>query len=490
MSALMASLLLLPGTLGPGAGPPLASPEATRREFERLAHEFHGLYFSGEDVGPPDPSFQLSFDYEPHFRRWERVVSARHRTVSLIALTRHRSARVRTLALAALWARDGPGSLPHLDSLSGDPARTFPEPQAPQGLGGITEKYEPRTVGEVARRLMGPHLAAVGCGRFPGDFDVYWLPRLGRDFCASWFDVDFLRSTRRLDADDPDHAARVRAIRRRLDALPADDRAWTLLALTEFPNAPFPLVRERDRVEAARHLGPDRLLRLLHREPVSDDPDLRFEPGNPCPDRARLWVLRHAAQVLRPGDAEALLACEREEQPPVPGLLTPWWRIAVAELRPADAGRLLRPELDRGGTETAAALWRLAGPTEAGALADWSYRGQAAKRPNESYLADWLREAAAERPANDARALVAALVRDPRFDGIRWRLLDELLRLSDDWFDPPVVSPAERERVWNSAGNSIQYNQDSVRGDAAAGVERELAVWRAALRGRLAVTPE
>jgi hypothetical protein len=187
-------------------------------------------------------------------------------------------------------------------------------------------------------RAAGYYYGVQGKGKDAG-FDAYWALRKDRAFGASWFAVQLSRAEQGTSPTPPGRLARIRFVRRRIDGLPPPDRAWTLLWLSG-ENGGAALVTEEELLNACQELGPDRLLQMLRQQPPSDDPDLRARTNNNGPYKRMTWfVLRHARALLRPGDAEALLACERWERDyqnhrVIDPNITPYWATAAADLQP------------------------------------------------------------------------------------------------------------------------------------------------------------
>jgi hypothetical protein len=138
-------------------------------------------------------------------------------------------------------------------------------------------------------------------------FKEYWPARRTRPFCASWFAVQLDRAHRGSYPTPRDCLDKVRAVRRKIDALPADDRAWTLLWLYGDCQE---LVDEKELVQICRELGPQKLLLMLRGAPPSQDPDIQPDAANPgsgwrgyrC-TRMSEFVLLHARDLLSAEDA-------------------------------------------------------------------------------------------------------------------------------------------------------------------------------------------
>src|ERR1019366_3346848 len=84
----------------------------------------------------------------------------------------------------------------------------------------------------------------------------------------------WLKSTR-------NRVPRLQALRKDIDRLPADDRAWTLLWLPgQRGSEDGHLIKDKELVAICQKLGQDKLLKMLAREKISDDPDLQPATGN------------------------------------------------------------------------------------------------------------------------------------------------------------------------------------------------------------------
>jgi hypothetical protein len=257
--------------------------------------------------------------------------------------------------------------------------------------------------------------------------------------------------------------------------------------------------REAEVVAACKELGSDHLVAMLRRKIPSNDPDLQSRKEDQFGYRRMMeLVLRHAPQLLRASDADALLDCEARELDHqkhnfANPLNTAHWVVAAADLRPAIARDLLRPAFDRypGASmdceraRLAVGLWRIVGPTEIKFLVDWFYGDRHAATLVIDRRIEFLVGIAAQRP-KDVKQLLAAIAADVRFESLDWHplwtLADQVNRLSAN----PVVDPEELRSAWHPLG--MDYF-DGHQAEATAKYPKEtadllerLGKWRTALR--------
>jgi hypothetical protein len=467
------ALITLCATLAVKAAP--APQPNARNDLERLAGQLK--FFSTGDF--LYDRFNLSRFPDKEAREYRKVIgeltSTPWKAEDLVKLLKHDDPRVRTLALAALFARDDPRLLPQLVPLVDDRAETFSTPQLVASPAFAKKQLPPlqkQTVSQVANQLLtaylGPanYLYGVKGTTGQGGFDAYWAARKDRQFCASWFAVQLARASQGTSPTPKDRFEKIRAVRQRIDKLPRADRAWTLLWLNGETGSDV-LVNEAELVAACKELGPQRLLRMLQRKIPSDDPDVQPRRSNNWPyKRMTLFVLEHAATLLRPGDAETLLACEVWERDYVKhGIsdptLTAWWAIAAAELtNDKDKTQALllkafaRFQTKHQGNERAQlaiALWRLVGPDAIRFLVAWFYD----ERPSYSQFphqrAMFLTGIAKYRKSEN-RKLLAALVRHKGYATLDWQSLRTLVTLVNAWSDRPVVDARLVEAAWHPFG--------------------------------------
>jgi WD40 repeat protein len=166
--------------------------------------------------------------------------------------------------------------------------------------------------------------------------------------------------------------------------------------------------------------------------------------------------LRHADQLLRPEDADAMLACEYMEHDSVG--VNPAWAIGAASVQPARANEILHNALahETRSYETAAgtlagALWRIRGPAELDFLVNWFYTTlPTASEPMHQPVAFLWEVEASARP--DTKQLIAALVKDSRFDHTDWETLKELLKIVNSGRSTPLVK--ERD-IYDAQPNGL-----------------------------------
>jgi hypothetical protein len=380
----------------------------------------------------------------------------------LEALLKHADPKVRTLALAALFQKDDPQALPAIVALADDPAPTFPSP-APldqQVRPGPLPPPEPQTVGAIATDLLKAYLEASGyyygikgtAGQ-PG-FADYWEKRKDRQFCAGWFAVQARRIAHnyRYPVDGAESA--TLRFRRRLDALPPDDRAWNLLEL----GPAFNLVADDEElVQILRETGPEKLLLYLQRHTPTDDPDL-IAARDDRRSEATLFLLKHASALFRPQDADALLAQGAWEIGEGRGGYQPaWWWIAAAQLQPAQADAILRQGYDALQKAKIApdafpplmlALWRTMGEKETALVTNWFYLPNTERYP---WIYDQSRqeflEAVARTPKALNKNLLAHILQDARASTLEPQELAVLATAINGWLAVPIATPEEITRL-------------------------------------------
>ena len=371
---------------------------------------------------------------------------------ALVALLTNNDPKVRTLALGALFQRVDGRDLPLIASLINDPAQTIPDLHDSMSSAGgprpMSEVESPQTVGSVAQTMlafwgvlhdgrpveMGFRRPATGITTT--DFAEYWRKYAGRKYAASWFMVKMKRATRQTTPIQPEYQPDIQRVLAEIKALPMPDRAWIQLYVLapegwiEFEKEDL-VAQDRELIAMTKKLTPGALLCFLQRREVSNDPDLLMDKDNQEFVRMSNFILRHADELLRPGDADSLLACEYVEHNS--GGVNPAWAIGAALVQPARASEILHHALAREtrNYETAAgalagALWRIRGPAEMDYFVNWFYTVlPTASEPMHQPVAFLWEVEAAARP--DTKQLIAALVKDPRFNNTDWATLKELL---------------------------------------------------------------
>ena len=133
------------------------------------------------------------------------------------------------------------------------------------------------------------------------------------------------------------------------------------------------------------------------------------------------------------------------------GGVNPAWAIGASLVQPARAGKILHDALahetrsyETAAGELAGALWRIRGPAELDFLVNWFYTGlPTANGPMNQPVAFLWEVAAAARP--DTKQLIAALVKDPRFNHTDWESLKEVLKIVNAGRSTPLVPEIFRD---------------------------------------------
>jgi hypothetical protein len=396
----------------------------TKLRFERMA-EAYG-HFSLEGVIDQRP---INAEQE-HLLQDLRVASSN--LSSLKPLLGDPNPKIRTLALGAIFQREDGRDLPLIAVLLGDSAPTFPDfhesaNQAP-GPRPLSEMENTQTVNDVVEAMLaywGVEHGGMPAGRsfgspevFASDFRDYWKQHQGRSESADWFAVRLKRATRDIHPVQPQYRADIERVLAEMKALPQPTRSLTEL---------YVLVPERDcesnvqdciapetfLISEARRLTSAELMRFLKREQVSNDPVLLS--GNRANVLARDFILRHANLLLRAEEAPELLACEGAIKDRDSSMDTAW-AIGAALLQPSKADTVLRAKIaQRTGydedAEWAGVLWQIHGKEETPFLVRWFYNPHGSVEAERTFL---IHVQSSHRV--DTPQLLAALVRDPRFD--------------------------------------------------------------------------
>jgi WD40 repeat protein len=385
----------------------------------------------------------------------------------LAELLGHPDPKIRTLALGAIFLREDGRDLPLIARLIGDNTSTFPDLhdsfRSEGGPHPMPEVESPQTVGEVARAMLkfwgvpATGKQMDGKGRIEkfivtsNDFTRYWKKYSGRDHSASSFAVKMNHATGQTTPLQPGRKEEIQQVLAEMNTLPMPDRAWVQLYVLapqshfEFDPVDF-VVTDGEIINLIKPLGPEPLLHFLQCQRISEDPDLHFDKNDARFVGMSDFLLNHADKLLRPEDADALLA----DQYVLRGSreVDPSWAIGASLVRPDRASQILRHAMRR---ETksydddagilAGALWRIRGPAELNFLVDWFYETLPTSAPNmpgNKPVAFLWEVEAAKRP--DTKQLIAALVKDPRFDSTDWDTLAELLKLVNSTRSTSLVS--------------------------------------------------
>ncbi len=455
----------------------LAGPPDTRSVAEKMANRLQ--FFATREFLYDRQEFR-EFPLEvvkEHVAALTPLWDVRHTVDSWVALLEHPDARVRTLALAALFAREDPKLLPHLASRLEDKAQTFPHPSEPLSAHFLPPKFDAKalktqSVGEAAASMIAFYMEHAD-GHAPhlkptlADFKVYWDARKDRSHCASWYGVKLSRASQGSWPLGKSRIERVRAVRAEIDKLPDVERAWVLLSLLERQGREH-LISDQELEAAAKHLGRDRLLGLLRRQANTDDPDwtISQRTGTWGYILAVQFVLTHADKLLRPEDGLTLLHYEAAEIASIRKgnsnpIQTASWAIGAAQLQPDKASAILRDAFDRfqekhqtrDRAQLALALWRVRGPEEAQFLLDWFYKEEPGLGEIGFGRPGFLASLPGVR-APDDRKLLAAIVGDDRFETMDWQSLRQLIEVLNGWTQQPVVRREELERASHPFGMS------------------------------------
>lgn len=503
------ALLLFVVTLA--ASSTMSDIQPTRTEFERLAGQLPYLSLDSVLYDRPTPYFQVAdrSKSEAHFRILTTVTDGTHSKEALLDLLSHSDPKVRTLAAVALFDQEDPSTLSALVELAEDDAPTFDgvldgHAKLSRPWLGLSATGPPplkQTVGDIAKKMVGFYMERSGfhygvVHKTQPGFAAYWDARKNRPHCAGWFAVQLARASQGISPTQKNCINRIRAVRRRIDQLPADQRAWVLLWLYK-ENGSDVLATEEELIEAGKKLGAKKLLLMLQNKIPSDDPDLQPRARNNWPyQRMSLFILRHADQLLRSRDSDSLLACERwqrnyQQHGIGDPTITPWWAIAAARLKPENASAILH-----------AAMRRFQGQSDSDersalCVAMWQLTG----RSNMDFLVDWFYEDAPERGAfphsrgafieamgKDAngREILSRLLQDPRLAALDWQSLERLVRVINAWIETPLVTEEEIRNVRHPFGQG-HYHWSQLEAELAypketAELRKHLARWRERLR--------
>jgi len=401
----------------------------------------------------------------------------------LLKLLSHSDARVRTLALAALIDQEDSRFLPQMHALVTDRAATFPGLQ-PTANAAVVELEQ--SVGRIASLFTSSYSPDT------------WKEDQQRGYSAAWFRFKLARASQSTSPIRPDRISRIREVRRQIDLVPQPDRAWILLSLHDEAHADAdPLVSESELVAQLNSLGHEARLHLLRKETISSDRSLWSEPSNNyIYHRMCLFVLRHARELLLTEDADFLLAREQWERRHrefgiVDPLISAWWAMAGAELRPANAESILTAAWLRFGDKyedgeragLMLALWRLVGERRLPLLADWFYSDDAFSgfaKGREGFLG-----ALTQTPLPKNVALLRTLIADPRLDRLGWRELESLIRLANANSPQPLVTESglqDVQFVWMDFRYADLSRAEKEAPDQTRKLLSQLGEWRRILR--------
>ena len=426
-------------------------------EFEALSREspyfeISDVLYRGSGVSGRDVS---NLDFAKYSAFISRFLSIHPSKDQLIPLLKHADPKVRTLAIAALGSMDDPTMLPAIADLLADDTITFWRvPMAQQSAESQSARTD-ATVGENAQAVLFLYMGQAGYTgyqffgsrtkeqRSREEFDKYWNLHKDRKYCASWFAEQMSRTgSADVNSWEIPHV-RAGLVKR----VPEPDRTWIALWLRRptYWKAPY---SDSELVAMCRKLGPDALMNVLkqHRFP-SDDPDLQHIDPNLENSYGAQFILEHATSLLRPQDADVLVALNKEDD--AAGLIpSPLWFVAAAQLQPANAVKILRdayaqfPSEDGYSRVTlSVALWRTGGESQTPFLSDQFYSVALLR---DGWAEDFIDGIAAiQKPS--ASLLIASILRDKRLDDLKMdpRAFSSLVAAVNGWLKAPVVSDAE-----------------------------------------------
>lgn len=376
--------------------------------------------------------FAMGFHASPDsVSSWKALQDPSLDTGNLILLLKSEDPRIRALAIFALDHKNDPRVLPQIAALQADqaPAYSCPLPWAGPLLPDKPKTWPQQSspVGALASEVVSRYLSESGYS----NFSDYWKDHKDRNYSVSWF---ALRLRRIWSFDNLNHPS-LDDLRREISQLPAPDRQWTVLWLGTLSNSNN-VVRpytDDEMVLNAAALGHDAILRLLDGHIPSDDPDLRVRKDSVYEESMQAlqtFILKHSPQLLMKKDCDFLLQEELKH--------SVWYAVGAARLDRKDAAGILHVAYQRFNGKwddydravLAIALWDLEGPRETGFILDWFYNASMGAglyaTPRHQFLAD------AEQQEK-TKPLIAALIRDPRFDALEWNSLDDLVSMIGRW---------------------------------------------------------
>ena len=376
--------------------------------------------------------FAMDFHPPPKVRAsWDALEDPSLDTQNLIRLLKSPDPKIRSLAIFALGQKYDPHVLPEIAPLMSDRAPSYPCP-VPYAGPLLPEKPEtwPKvatTVGNLASEVVGRYLSEAGYTKFSD----YWEAHKNRSYCVSWFALRLRRAwvSRNLNRYSID------ILRNEIAHLPSPDRQWTVLwtGTLSNPNKVTRPYSSDELIQNAGELGHEAMLQLLDGRIQSTDPDLLARQDPVYAESLQIlqtFVLKHSPQLLATTDCDFLLQ-EKFRR-------SVWYPIGAAQLDRKNASRILHAAYDGFNQKMddydravlVMAMWNLEGERETGFILDWFYNASMGyglyATPRAMFLGD-----AGEQ--ENARPLVAALIRDPRFERLEWNSLDDLVQIIRHW---------------------------------------------------------
>ena len=421
--------------------------ESTTEAYEHFASSFKffgtkELLYDRSEIYLADPQeMKVYLPLLAEFRARKDSVQ------DLLPLLKHADPKVRLLAIMALYLKEEPHVLPEIYKLVDDHAKTYPDPPIAEGalkFSGIGPPHEPTTVGEAAASVISFYLSAANTfGPVSPNFDTYWAARKDRLFCANWFKVQMLRATQGISPLQEGTIDRIHQLRRKIEAVPAEDRRWILLHLANYEYGQYGtshLVAEDELTRLCREVGSTTLRKIIRsnyeesgpKRPanafVLADPDIR--PADLC-----WFIYHHAPDLLVADDAESVLAAGNP--------------VVASELRPAMAAQWLHASLAKdkdnsfwGRKALVAALWRIVGPAEIDFIVNWYFSEPPERGAFPAARSAFLEDVIAHRRP-ELRTLLAKIVADPRLAKTGPESTRTLLQIINPWLAKPLVDEQE-----------------------------------------------
>jgi hypothetical protein len=419
----------------------LVQPVDSPRTFEKLAGELISFQ-SSEFIYARDP-WRMPKSWAASWRHGLTTLRSRAwDEKELIALLKHESAKVRVLALAALFDRQDPSFLPHFVNLLNDDSRHFPEFAVRRAIALSPNKPPPKDDDEPDPQDV--HAPTVGdfakaCVRYwlePAGYDVrdaaaYVAEAAKFPFRSSWHSARLQRVTALTGAGPHFYEARkelFQTFHKQLEALPPKQRDWVLLWVVSHNEHGQTSIEEflggREAIGAAgKRLGPELLRKVLRNEVIAGDADLQDDLR--C--RRLRWptaryILRRADAWLAPDDADDFKRRYDAEPDKVE------WVLAAAALRPDNAATWLKNAIaghEAGKDDInkswlraklAAGLARVAGEKHLDYLADWYYGEFVPERPSYSMSRQIFTMELNDQPSTGGAKTLACIIRDKRFE--------------------------------------------------------------------------
>jgi hypothetical protein len=433
---------------------------------------------------------------------------------ALLAALKDEDAKVRALAVIGLhWS----GDTRHLDklvALAGDEGAAIPWRDSFSSSYNVfqqtkidpikqreNELIDAKTVGDYATAVVEMYLEASGyqygiedSRGLPG-FEHYWKLHKDRAYSLGWFKVALLRTTQGTYPLPSDRKDEVAALRDRIDSVPFPDGEWTLLSLgapAQLGDSSFAPI-EADLIDATKRLGPERIMNMLHRGKISEDPDMRLS------DKQGLFVfnfrqvtqfvLQNARETLRREHAGQLLELEQTNRSMKPKLrfITPGYAIAAADLQPKEASTILRSVWKRFSEGPyshdkddrymiAVALWEHEGEAAIPLIVEWFFTDTPSRGSHgfgRHRMADYV-------GAPQQAALLKALLTDDRMKNLDWYTLEHVARSTNKHATEPVIDEDELRKAWHPIGKSYYWEQERVRVEyprETETLEAQLAEW-------------